>query len=225
MNTGSIKATVKPAVRTKVVATIAVYAILALFSAVMAVYDIVTGKILFGLLFLLAAVIFVILLLIKGNTVFGTYIKLENGNLMLKSWRGDFLPYDMNGGFFSDLKPAKTKITSVPSEEVSLILVGTKDFVKRNATDAGKTLVKALYPYEHSSKKSKKSIISSIDLFYVETIDNESIFMCVEGYDPKEVVRIIEKTYEKNPKVKVKVNNREYRKYIKRIREDIPEKE
>lgn len=221
MNTETIRATVKPSVRTKVVVTIAVYAILALFSAVMAAYDIATGKILFGLLFFLAAVIFVVLLLIKGNTVFGTYIKLEKGILIMKSWQGDFLPYDVNGGFFSDLKPAKTKITSVPVSDIALILVGTKDFVKRNATDAGKKLAKALYPYEHSSKKSKKNIISSIDLFYVETIDNESVFMCVEGYDPKEVVKIIERIYKKNPELRVKLNNREYRKYVKKTQDDI----
>lgn len=222
MSAQTIKATVKSSVRTKTVITIAIYSILAIFSAVMAVYDIATERVFFGLLFCLAAVIFAVLLLIKGNSVFGTYIKLDAGNLEMKSWEGDFLPYDLNGGFFSDLKPTKTKITSIGAEDITLILIGTKEFVKRNATDAGKKLIKALYPYEHSAKKSKKNIISAIDLFYVETIDEDSSFMCVDSYEEKDVVKLIKKLQQINPSIRVRVNSRDYKKHI--VKTDTVEK-
>ena len=97
------------------------------------------------------------------------------------------------------------------------MFVGTKDFIKRNATIAGKKLARALYPYEHSSKKSRKRLISAIDLFYVETVDDECSFMCVHGYNAKAVVDVIGTLYRLNPDIYVKVNSREYKKYIREL--------
>ena len=130
MTNEPVKASVNPAVRTKAVISIALYAILALFSTFMAIFDFATGRTFFGVLFLLAVAIFTVLLLIKGNMVFGTYLKISDNTLCLKSWDNDFLPYDVNGGFFSDLKPSKTKMSKIPAEDISLILIGTKDFIK-----------------------------------------------------------------------------------------------
>lgn len=152
----SMKATADSSIRGKSMLVILIFAILAVFSIVMAIYDISTSRILFGVLFAIAAVVFILLLLLRLNSVFGTYIKLKRDSLYMKSWVNDFLPYDLNGGMFSDLKPAKTKLTEIPADEISLILVGTKDFIKRNATVAGKKLVRALYPYEHSTNRTKK---------------------------------------------------------------------
>ncbi len=214
MTNEPVKASVNPKTRIKAVIAIALYSILALFSIVMAIYDFATGRRFFGVLFILAAVIFTVLLLIKGNMVFGTSLKVRDNTLYMKSWANNFLPYDVNGGFFSDLKPSKTKITKIPADDISLILIGTKDFVKRNITEAGKGLVKALYPYEHSSKKSKRNMISAIDLFYVETNDEDCSFMCIEGYNPKDVVKVIGTLYDTNPSMHIKVNNRDYKKHI-----------
>ena len=217
MTNEPVKASVNPAARAKAVISIALYAILALFSTVMAIYDFATARRFFGILFLLAAVIFTVLLLIKGNMVFGTSLKVKDGMLYMKSWENNFLPYDIDGGFFSDLKPSKTKVSTVSANDISLILIGTKDFVKRNITDAGKGLIKALYPYEHSSKKSKRNMISAIDLFYVETNDGDCSFMCVEGYAPKDVVKVIGTLYDMNPSMHIKVNSREYKKHIMKL--------
>lgn len=218
MTNEPVKASVNPAVRTKAVISIALYAILALFSTFMAIFDFATGRTFFGVLFLLAVAIFTVLLLIKGNMVFGTYLKISDNTLCLKSWDNDFLPYDVNGGFFSDLKPSKTKMSKIPAEDISLILIGTKDFIKRNITESGKGFIKALFPYEHSSKKSKRNMISAIDLFYVETVDGDCSFMCVEGYNPRDVVKVIGTLYDTNPSMHIKVNSREYKKHIMKLK-------
>ena len=216
-NTNTITATVNPRKRIDTTIIIVLYAVLAIFSAIMGFYDLATDRNLFGVLFLIAAAIFSVLLLIKGNAVFGTYLKIRSDVLYMKSWANGFLPYDVNGGFLSDLKPSKTNIITVPADEISTILVGTKDFIKRNMTEAGRDFIKALYPYEHSSKKSKKNMISGLDMFYVETKDGKCAFMCIQDLSVKNVVEIMNEKYMVSPMVSIKVNNREYKRYVAKL--------
>ena len=148
-----VKATTNAAIRNKAMIIIGIFTALALFSIIMSIYDISTDRVVFGILFAIAALIFIIMLLLKINTVFGTYIKTEDDLLLMKSWVNDFLPYETGNGLLSDLKPSKTKLVEIRVEDISLILVGTKEFIKRNISPAGKKLLKALYPYEHTSNK------------------------------------------------------------------------
>lgn len=213
----SVKACANTKTRGRAMLVISVFAILTVFCVAMAIYDIVTGRRAFGIMFAAAALVFVVLLLLRVNSVFGTYIKVKDDALFMKSWVNDFLPYDINGGFLAEMIPSKTKLTEIPVEEISLILVGSKEFIKRNATVAGKRLAKALYPYEHSARKAKKELISKMDLFYVETFEGECSFMCIYGYDPKKVVDVIGEVYSMNPDTAVRVNSREYKRYIKAL--------
>ena len=217
MSSEIIKATVKVKSQGKTVVAIALYALLTLFSVAMAIYDFVSGQALFGILFILSAAIFVVLLLIKGNAAFGTGIKFDGNDLQLKSWANDFLPYDVNGGILSDLIPAKTKITTIPVEEITTVLIGTKEFVKRNATNAGKKLIKALFPYEHSSSKMKKNMLNALDLLYIETTDEDCSFMCIHDYDPADVTKILKELYNQNTNIIIRVNNREYKQHIAKL--------
>lgn len=217
MATNLLKATVNPVKRLRTTLLIAFYTMLALFSVVMGFHDIVTGHRFFGILFLIAAIIFFVLLLIKGNMVFGTSLSTKNDKLYMKKWDNSFLPYNAESGFFSDLKPSKTKKVKVRIEDISMILIGSKDFVKRNISNAGKKFLKALYPFEHSSKKSKQDMVSGLDIFYLETTDENCAFMCIEDYNVKNVVAIINEIYNANPSVVIKVNNRAYKRYIKKL--------
>lgn len=216
MSTPIIKATVKPSSKGKTIVAITLYALLTLFSVAMAIFDFVSGQILFALLFMISAAIFIVLLLIKGNAAFGTSIALEGNELLLKCWANDFLPYDVNGGILSDMIPAKTKITVVDAEDITMVLVGTKDFIKRNSTEAGKGFIKAIFPYEHSSNKSKKNILTGLDLLYVETAD-DCAFMCIHDYDPEDVTNILKELYTINSDVMIKVNSREYKRHIMKL--------
>ena len=165
----------------------------------MAFYDMATGKRLFGILFLIAAVIFIILLLIKGNTVFGTSLKVKGNTLYLKKWDNSFLPYNADSGLFSDLMPAKTKTVLVDVDDITSIFIGTKEFIKRNLTESGKRFIKALYPYEHSSKKSKQTMVAGLDMFYLETKDGDCAFMWPRPSNRKRRTRLIkdEREWEK----------------------------
>ena len=217
MKANTVTATVSPKKRGSTTAFIVIYAGLALLSLGMGFFDVATDRVLFGILFLIAALIFIILLLINGNAVFGTYLRLRDAKLYMKSWANYFLPYNMDGGLFSDLTPSKTRTTVVPVSEISAIYIGTKDFIKRNISESGRKFIKALYPYEHSSKKSKRNMITGLDMFYIETISEGCAFMCVQDYTVKKVVDIINGISISNPDVIIKVNSREYKKHIRRL--------
>lgn len=216
MTANTVTATVNPKKRGSTTALMIFYAVLALFSVTMGILDFLTDRRFFGILFLVAALIFVILLLIKGSTVFGTELKFQDNTLHMKSWDNHFLPYNPDGGIFADLRPAKTRIVSVPAEDITTILIGTKDFVKRNVTESGRKFLKALFPYERASKKSKRNAITALDLFYIETKD-ACAFMCVHDYTIKNVVAVINEIYKLNPDVSIKVSNREYKRYIMKM--------
>ncbi len=210
-------ATADRSTRSRAVITIAAFIALALFSVIMSVYDLASGMTLYGVLFGIAAIIFIVLMLLKINSVFGTYIKLKQGVLYMKSWSTDFIPYDNGRGFFSDLKPAKTKLSKIPEIDIDCILIGTKEFVRRNMSEAGKKFNKAVYPYEHAPSRTRRNLIDSIDIFYLETMDGDCCFMSVEGYDEKKIVDIIAELYKHNRELYVKVGSRKYKKYLKQI--------
>lgn len=217
MSSRTITATVNKKTRSKAMLGIIIFSLFAIFCIAMAIFDIIAANKLLGVLFGILAIVFITLLLLKINSVFGTYIRFKNDTLYIKSWVNNFLPYKGDGGFFADLKPSKTKLVEIPAEDISAVLIGTKDFVKRNATSAGKKLTKALYPYEHSKQLSRKRLISSIDLFYIETIDNECSFTCIHGYDAAAICKIAEQLYARNKNLFVKAGSRDYRHLARKL--------
>lgn len=217
-----MKASANSKFRGKAMISIVFFSVMAIFSIAMAIYDISTGRTLFGILFAAASFMFIILTLLKVNSAFSTYIKIEDDVLLMKSWVNDFLPYSLTDGLIGELKPSKTKLTEIPIDEISAIYVGTKDFIKRNSSEAGKRFIRAVFPYERS-KKSKNALLKTLDIFYVETTDNDCCFMCIYGYSPADVVAVIGEAYKQNRNIYVKVNSREYRKHILKLQEEMSE--
>lgn len=81
----------------------------------------------------------------------------------MKNWNNDFLPYDYDNKvkILSDLYRQKTKIVEIPLKEISKVLIGTKNFIKRNvAPDSD--FVKNIRVLEKSKDFYKKKTISSM---------------------------------------------------------------
>ena len=76
----------------------------------------------------------------------------------------------------SEFIPAKTKIVEIPLNEISKVLIGTKNFIKRNvAPDSD--FVKNIRVLEKSKDFYKKKTVSSMDILYVETFEKECYYM------------------------------------------------
>ncbi len=86
----------------------------------------------FSIAWFIATILASTYVLIRINTVFATYISTDRMNLFMKNWNNDFLPYDYDNKvkILSEFIPAKTKIVEIPLNEISTVLIGTKEFYK-----------------------------------------------------------------------------------------------
>ena len=125
----------------------------------------------------------------------------------MKNWNNDFLPYDYDNKvkILSEFIPAKTKIVEIPLNEISTVLIGTKNFIKRNvAPDSD--FVKNIRVLEKSKDFYKKKTVSSMDILYVECY-----YMPIVKFDTRNVTKIVQIIQRINPELLIRVSSREYR--------------
>lgn len=191
---------------------IAIITILTCFSLVMAVYNLIKGGYLFSIAWLIAAVLAATYVIIRANTVYATYLMLERGTLCMKNWSNDFLPYDYDNKIkiLSEFIPAKTKLVEIPVNEISGILIGTKNFIKRNI-DPEMEFTQNIRELERTKDFYRKRTISSMDIFYIETYDKECYYMPIVKFNSRDVIKIVQLMQHANANMYVKASGREYR--------------
>lgn len=198
--------------RTKNEIIIGFVGLLSCFGLVMLIYEFVSGNVLFGISYTIATFLGFTYVLIRINTVFATYLAADRENLYMKNWSNDFLPYntDCKVKLVCEFVPAKTKITEIPINEISRVLIGTKNFIKRNVSDSSSFLTD-IKEFENTRDYYKKKTVSSMDLFYIETYDGACSHMPIDRFEKSEVIRIVKGIMSKNPNAEIKVNSRDYR--------------
>lgn len=191
---------------------IGVVGLLSCFGLVMLIYEFISGKILFGISYSIATFLGFTYVIIRVNTVFATYLAADKENLYLKNWSNDFLPYntDCKIKLICEFIPAKTKISEVSVNEISLIAIGTKNFIKRNASE-GSSFLEDIKKFENTRDYYKKKAVSSMDLFYIETYDGNCCHMPIDKFETAGVIRIVKSILKRNPNTALKVNSRDYR--------------
>lgn len=198
--------------RTKNELVIGFVGLLSCFGLVMLIYEFVSGNALFGISYTIAAFLGFTYVIIRINTVFATYLAADRENLYMKNWSNDFLPYntDCKVKLVCEFIPAKTKITEIPIDEISLVSIGTKNFIKRNASE-GSSFLTDIKKFEDTRDYYRKKAVSSMDLFYVETYDGGCSHMPIDRFEKAAVTKIVKGIIKKNPNAEIKVNSRDYR--------------
>lgn len=186
--------------------------ILSCFALVMVVYNLVKGSYLFSAAWFIATILAATYVLIRINTVYTTYIATDRSSLYMKNWSNDFLPYDYGNKIkiLSEFIPAKTKVVEIPLNEINVVLIGTKNFIKRNIdpeTDFAIN-IKAL---EKTKDFYRKKTISSMDFMYVETYNKECYYMPIVKFNTKDVIKIVQLIQRFNPELMIKVSSKDYR--------------
>lgn len=186
--------------------------LLSCFGLVMMIYEFITGKVLFGISYLIATFLGFTYVIIRMNTVFATYIAADKDNVYMKNWSNDFLPYNTDSPIklISEFVPAKTKIVEIPIIEISKIAIGTKNFIKRNAAEES-SFLKSIKKFENTHDNYKKKAVSGMDIFYIETYDGGCYHMPIDKFETANVVKIIKNLQKKNPEIDLRVNSRDYR--------------
>lgn len=186
--------------------------LLSCFGLVMLIYEFISRNVLFGISYSIATFLGFTYVIIRVNTVFATYLAVDNENLYMKNWENDFLPYNTGCRIklICEFIPAKTKISEVSVDEISRIVIGTKNFIKRNISE-GSRFGEEIKKFENSRDYYKKKTISSMDLFYIETYDGTCCYMPIDKFETSNVIRIVKELVKRNSGISLKVNSRDYR--------------
>ena len=210
-----LKACTNPRYRRTNAVIIVICAMLTVFSLVMAVVSIAQQKFLFMAAWLIAMVLLGTYIIIRINTIFVTSISTDLTKLYMKNWSNEFLPYDYGYKIkiLSEFIPAKTKTLEIPINEIRTVIIGTKNYIKRNLTTdtAFKRNIRAL---ENSKDFYRKRTISSMDIFYVETHDGDCCYMPVVQFGTKEMIKILQAMRYRNPGIVIKSESRAYKRMI-----------
>ena len=192
---------------------IAVIGLLAIFALCAVVYSLVKGQPLFALAWFIAFILAGTYVIIRVNTIFVTSVSTDGINLYMKNWVNDFLPYDYDSKIkiLSEFIPAKTKVTQIPLEEISKVYIGTKNYIKRNL-EAPNAFTQGVGKLESSKDYYRKRTVSSMDILYVETYDQECYYMPIVQFDSKDVNKLLQAMKRRNADLMIKSSNRLYRK-------------
>ena len=210
-----VRARTNAGYRRKNTVIIAIITLLTCFALVMVIYNLIKGSYLFSAAWFIATILAGTYVLIRINTVYSTYIMTDRVSIYMKNWTNDFLPYDYDNGvkILSEFIPAKTKIVEIPVNEISTVLIGTKNFIKRNVAP-DMDFVKNVKELERSKDFYRKRTITSMDIFYVETYDRECYYMPVVNFDTKDITKIVQAIQRRNPDLVFKSSSRAYRKLM-----------
>lgn len=211
-----LRARTRAGYRRKNTVIVTAMTLLSVFSLAMMVYNLIKKEWLFCVAWFIALILAATYVLIRINSVFATYIATDRENLYMKNWSNDFLPYDYDSKLkiFSEFIPAKTKLVEIPLDEIHTVVIGTKNFVKRN-TDASMPFHKSLKKIEKTKDFYRKKTLSSMDIFYVETYARECYYMPIVNFDTKDVTKIVQIMARKNIDLELKVGSRDYRSLLK----------
>lgn len=210
-----VKVQSKASYRRGSAAAITVVALFVLFAVFMAVYTL-SGesdkRIVFGIGYIIAAILGLMYVIIRVNTVYATYLAADNENLYMKNWSNHFMPYKSGGAIklISSFVPAKTGITVIPINKITSIIIGTKNFIKRNA-GSNEDFIKEVRAFEHSRDSYEKKQVRGMDMFYAETSDGESCYMPIEKFDNGNMKRLLKLICLANPGIEVKTVSRQYK--------------
>lgn len=189
------------------------------FAAFMAVYTLSGSsekRLAFGIGYIASAVLGLMYVIIRINTVYATYIAADDENVYMKNWVNDFLPYNTGGGikFVNAFIPARTKLTEVPIEDIYAVFIGTKNFIKRYAR-TNDDFLKSVRIFEHSKDRYEKKQVQGMDIFYIETIHGESCYMPIVKFNTKAVNKLLKTINRKNPAAEIKSGSRIYKAFKK----------
>ena len=185
--------------------------LLSCFGTAMAVYELISAKYLFAASYFIAAFLGFTYVIIRVNTVFATYITVDAQNISMKNWSNDFLPYmaDSRLRLINEFVPAKTKITEIPIREITKIMIGTKNFIKRNSAE-NSSFRERIKDFETSRDRYMKKVISSMDIFYVESRGGDS-YMPIDRFEKADIVKVVNNLQKRNEAIELHINSRDYR--------------
>ncbi len=188
---------------------------------VLMVYSLITKAYLFAASYFLAIILGFTYVAIKVNTVWGVYAAIDRTRLYMKNWENDFMPYaaDFPVAVLREFIPARKKLVVIPVKEITRLMVGTKNFIKRYTEDMPKFRT-AVAKYEKSRDYYRKKVMQTTDFLYVETVDGDAFYMPVTNFDGNDLYEVVKEFSSLNPGAELSLNSRHYKKLRNRARRE-----
>ncbi len=164
--------------------------------------------------FLIPLVLALTYIVIRVNIVYPTYLASDKKNIYMKNWVNDFLPYamDFKIKFLREFIPAQTKITKIPIEDIDSVIIGTKNFIKRNGKNNESFIARLdALGIEKKGDYYLKKTVQNMDLIYISTLDGECYYMPLVKFSPRDVSRVLQFIQRSNPEAEIKVSSKDFR--------------
>ncbi len=209
----NIKAAVSKKKRLRGSVSMWVVIVLCFIALLLMVYNVLMSNYWYVAGYLIAVILGGSYVLVTLNELYSTWIMTDGESLVLRCWDNCFFPYQTlySVKFFGELIPAKNVRLRVPVADITQVFIGTKMFIKRNTND--EAFLQAVALYEKTKFNSNQRILEKSDIFYVNTVTNDSVFMNITNFDSQKVIKILKAIASKNPSVEIKASGRAYRRF------------
>lgn len=190
-----------------------IVAVLCVIALALIVYNIIMSNWWYVISYIIGIVLGVSYILVTLNELYSTWIATDGKDFTMRCWETCFFPHQTlsNIKFVGELLPAKNIRLRIPVEEISSLVIGTKSVIKRTVED--ESFLEAVAPYENSRYSSNHRALERMDILHIETKDKDSVFMSVDDFDAKAVMKIVRVIESENPDIMVKLNGKKYRGY------------
>ncbi len=189
-------------------ATIALLGCVGVAALVLAIYSLATGGFFFALAYIVALVLSLAYTIMKINTVMPTFVSCDEEKIYMCVWENDFFPYKTDRGFIGEFIPEKVKTEEIPMSEVKSILIGSGNFILRNAAD---TLFAASFK---DYKARYASVMKRMEFMLVILKDGDERYMPVTDFNPEALAGIVKACRQVSPMLEFVTGNRQVRKYV-----------
>lgn len=178
-----------------------------LVGILLAVYSIYKANYIYAALYTAAVILGLGYVIIKINSIMPLYIAADREKVYMQCWRNGAFPYNIEfkPSFFADFVPDKVVKREIPTESITRIYVGSKNYLARNLENTD---------FEKRTRiieKKRHSAVRRLDFICITDKNNEIYFMPVSEIDPSALAELVNFIYRKNPDIEIKCNLREIR--------------
>ena len=215
-----VKASLSGAAAAKYVLIIAIVGGVSIAGIVMCVLNIMRSNWFYAVDYLIAALLGISIVIVKVNTLFPTFVASDGKKLIMRSYDNNVVAYNISHkvSFLCDFIPAKTKMTRVSIAEITSIIIGTKNYIKRHCGD-NRRFLDEIEKIENSN--IGKNMLLGMDMICFLYGKDECAFMSIDKFESEDIAAVVRDCIKTNPDAEILCNN----KYLRnKILFDLPSK-
>lgn len=203
-------------VRSKVVIALFTFACFA--ALIFSIGNFFGGRYIYAALYLIGAVLAAMFTTIRINTVFPPFVAADGENVYMQTWKNRAAACLVNSPvpFLREFLPAKVVRDTIPIANITRVLIGTKNYLKRQCT-GDEPFLEAIRRLEQSRVFRTTNSFAAIELLYILCGDGSSYFMSVQDFDIEELVRVLNQIERVSGEVDITCNDVNIRRMRLRI--------